>query len=118
MKLLIEGKKTKMVPKLFRTGQRIKFKSPYELTSDGMFDKHSINQENCDIRLGRIEKSAIAEHVHNTLHEIDLESLRLIDRASWKRRRKISEVLHIGKRKPSMNRDTGIERSAIWDAVI
>ena len=76
-------------------------------------------KEHCDaIRLGRTEKSAIAEHVHNTLHEIDWESLRILDRASWKRDRKIREALHIGKRKPSMNRDMGIERSAIWDAVI
>ena len=46
-------------------------------------------KEHCyAIRLGRTEKSAIAEHVHNTLHEIDWESLRIIDRASWKRERR------------------------------
>ena len=76
-------------------------------------------KEHCyAIRLGRTEKSAIAEHVHNTLHEIDWESLSIIDRASWERERKMREALHIGKMKPSMNRDTGIERSAIWNAVI
>ena len=48
-------------------------------------------KEYCDvIRLGRTEKLAIAEHVHNTLHEIDWESLRIIDRASWKRERRMS----------------------------
>ena len=109
MKLLIEGKKTKMVPKPPTTGQGIKFKNPYKLTSDDMFEKRWINQENCDaIRLGRTEKSAIAEHVHTTLQEVDRESLRIVDRASWKRERKIEEALHIGKRKPSMNRKTGL----------
>ena len=64
-------------------------------------------KEYCDaIRLGRTEKSRIAEHVHYTLHEIDWERLGIIDRASRKRERKMRETLHVGKRKPSMNRET------------
>ena len=78
-------------------------------------------KEHCDaIRLGRTEKSAIAEHVHSTLegHDMDWESLCIIDGASWNRERKIREALHIGKRKPSVNRDSGIERSMVWDAIL
>ena len=78
-------------------------------------------KENCDaIRLERVERSAVAEHVHAGLepHEIDWQNLKLIDRASWKRERKVREALHIGIRKPGMNRDIGVERSAIWDTVL
>ena len=65
-------------------------------------------------------KSAIAEHVHSTLegHEMDWESLCIIDKALWNRERKIREALHIGKRKPSEKRDTGIDRSMVWDAIL
>ena len=72
------------------------------------------------IRLGRTEKSAIAEHMHSIRegHENDRESLCIIDGTSWNREQKIREALHIGKRKPSVNRDTGIERSLFWDAIL
>ena len=78
-------------------------------------------KEHCDaLRLGRTEKSTIAEHVHSTLegHEMDWESLCIIDGALRNRERKISEALDIGKRKPSVNRDGGIERSMVWDAIL
>ena len=66
------------------------------------------------------EKSAIAEHVHSTVegHDMDWKSLCIIDGASWNRERKIREALHIGKRKPSVNTDSGIERSMDWDAIL
>ena len=67
-----------------------------------------------------MEKSAAAEHVLAALepHEIDWQSLKVIDRASWKTERKIREAFHIGMRKPGINRDIGVERSAISDAVL
>ena len=67
-----------------------------------------------------MERSAVAEHVHAGLepHDIDRQSLKVIDGASWKWERKIQEALHIGMRKPRMKRDIGVERSAIWDAVL
>ena len=51
-------------------------------------------KEHCDaIRLGRVERSAVAEHVHAALepHEIDWQSSKVIDKASWKRERKIRD---------------------------
>ena len=57
-------------------------------------------------------------HARLEPHEIDWQSFKVIVRASWKRERKIREALHIGMRKPGMNRDIGVERSAIWDAVL
>ena len=61
-----------------------------------------------------------AEHVHCTLegHDMDWESLCIIDGASCNREGKIREALHIGKSKPSVNRDSGIERSMVWDTIL
>ena len=72
------------------------------------------------IRLGQCSKSAISEHVHDqqSPHEMDWSSLRVIDRACQQRERKVREAFHIDQRKPQINRDTGIERSAVWNAVL
>ena len=51
-------------------------------------------------------------------HEIDWLGMKAIDRARWKRERKIREAFHIQKRKPQLNRDRGVERSAIWNAIL
>ena len=51
-------------------------------------------------------------------HEIDWQGMKAIDRARWKRERKVREAFHIQKRKPQLNRDGGIERSTIWNAII
>ena len=51
-------------------------------------------------------------------HEIDWQSLKVIDRASLKREGRIREALHIGMRKLGMNRGIGVERSANRDAVL
>ena len=72
------------------------------------------------IRLGHGSKLAIAEHVHNqsSLYEMDWSRLCVIDRASKKKERKIREAFHIYKRKPRLNRDQGVERSAVWNAIL
>ena len=80
-------------------------------------------KEHCDAtRLGQSSKSAIAEHVHEQSmpHEIDWQVMEAIDRARWKRERKIREAFHIQKRQPQLNRDVdcGVERSTIWNAII
>ena len=78
-------------------------------------------KKHCDaIRLGQSSKSAIAKHVHEQLmpHEIAWQGIKAIDRALWKREQKIRETFHIQKRKPQLYRDGGVERSAIWNAII
>ena len=72
------------------------------------------------VRLGHDKKSAIAEYVHRFMpaHEIDWSSTTVIARARKKGERKIKESLHICKRKPELNRDIGMERSEVWNAVI
>ena len=71
-----------------------------------------VQKENYDaIRLGQSSKSAIAEHVHEQSmpHEIDRQGMKAINRARWKRERKIREAFHIQKRKPQLNRDGGVK---------
>ena len=78
-------------------------------------------KEHCDaIRLGQSSKSTIAEHVHEQSmpNDIDWQGMEAIDRARWKRERKMREAFHIKKRKPQLNRDGGVERSTIWNAII
>ena len=69
-------------------------------------------KEHCDaIRLGQSSKSAIAEDIHEQSmpHEIDWQGMKAIDRARWKRERKIREAFQIQKCKPQLNRDGGDE---------
>ena len=73
-------------------------------------------------RLDQWSKSAVAEHVqkHDIPHNIEWESVTVIDRGKSKLNieRKVREALHIHQRKPGMNRDHGIERSATWNSVL
>ena len=78
-------------------------------------------KEHCDaIRLGRSSTSAIADYIHEQSmpHKVDLQSMKAIDSERWKRERKIREAFHIQKRKPQLNRNGGVEQSAIWYAMI
>ena len=72
------------------------------------------------IRLGQCAKSAMAERVHASVvpHEVDWSSLQVLDRAGKKMERKIQEAFHVYQRKPVMNRDTGVERSRKWNAIL
>ena len=74
------------------------------------------------VRLGQDTKSAIAEHVHRFMPahelEIDWSSTKMIARARKKGERKIKESLHVYQRKLELNRDIGMERIKVWNAVI
>ena len=72
------------------------------------------------VRLGQCAKLAVAEHVHSSVvpHEVDWSSLQVLDRAGRKMECKIREAFHIYKRKPVMNRDTGVDRSQTWNAIL
>ena len=86
--------------------------------------KHAIRireKEHRDaVRLGQCAKSAVAEHVHSSVvpHEVDWSNLQVLDRAGRKMERKIREAFHIYKRKPVMNRDTGVDSSQTWNAIL
>ena len=72
------------------------------------------------IRLGHCSKSAIAEHVHQqrSSHEIDWSTMRAIDGAKWTKQRNIRESFHIQTMSAKINRDTGVERSMVWNGAL
>ena len=73
---------------------------------------------NADHELVLAERKSKHLHDQQSPHEMDWSSLRVIDRAYQHRERKVREAFHIYQRKPQINQDTGIERSAVWNAVL
>ena len=55
------------------------------------------------------KESAILEHVTNTGHSVSLENVSILAREPRFGARKIKEALEIFKRRPSLNRDQGVE---------
>ena len=74
------------------------------------------------IRLAQCTKSAVADHVlseeHSQPHEIDWQSVRILDRAQGTTERRMKEAMLIYQRHPKMNRDIGMERSSVWNSVL
>ena len=73
------------------------------------------------VRLVDFSKSAIAEHVHSEdpVHEVEWNSMKVIDRAGKKIERKVREATHIHRNKPGINRrDGGIEHSSVWTTIL
>ena len=117
----------------------VKDKLPLELTT------HSINSVKCNtcargeeyvgetlralnvrakehqdaVRLGKTDKSAIAQHVHDQEqpHKINWETLSVLDRAQALREGKLREAFYIKKRQPKMNRDSGLENPKTWHSI-
>ena len=72
------------------------------------------------VRLGNIDRSAVAEHVHDQVvhHEIDWNSVRIADRAVRRTERKLREAFATYQTKLVMNRDAEAERSKTWNAIL
>ena len=82
----------------------------------GRTAKQRIREHKADTRIGRIDKSAIAEHEHITGHRLHWEP-KVIEREQHSGKRKVKEALHIHrmrKRSGSMNQDSGWHLSNIW----
>ena len=60
-------------------------------------------------------KSAIAEQVHSEdpVHEVEWNSMKVIDRAGKKIERKVREAMLIHSNKPEINTDGDIEHSSV-----
>ena len=71
------------------------------------------------VRLGDSVKSAIAEHVHESVqpYVIDWGSMKVLDKAASQTERRIREAVHMHKRQPAMNRDQGLDFSKVWKTV-
>ncbi len=49
------------------------------------------------------KSSALCQHQQSTGHKIDFENVQILDRADSDRKLQLKELLHIDKRKPSLN---------------
>ena len=67
---------------------------------------------------GRTDVSAVAEHAVVVSHEINWTTAKVINTAANTRMRKIKEALHIARKVPSMNKDSGMSLSASWYAFV
>ena len=125
-------------PSTTRPLYSVKDKLPHDLTTNAIY---SIKCKTCDdeyvgetlralqvrakehrdaIRLGNTEKSAVAQHVHQQKepHEIDWNTMSVIDRAQAWRERKLREAFKIHQRQPKMNRDAGLEHPKTWHSIL
>ena len=61
------------------------------------------------VEKGDTRLSGIAEHAFEAHHEIDWDSVQILDQESNHARRLVRECMHIRTFKPSMNRERGME---------
>ena len=67
---------------------------------------------------GKVEASAVADHVWNHDHRIDWDGARVLDKERNWTSRKIREALHIAKNRPDMNKDRGLLLSSRWTKLV
>ena len=66
-----------------------------------------------------LNKSAVTDHVSRNNHVIDWENVKIVDRESDDRTRRIREAIHIRKEQELMNRDEGGHRlSHLYDVLL
>ena len=66
-----------------------------------------MKEHQADVRYGRTQRSALAEHSVATGHEIDWEDVEIIETEENWQRRKAKESWNIKMKKPKLNRDEG-----------
>ena len=64
------------------------------------------------------QNSGIAEHAYSAHHDIDWESVHILDQESDFHRRLVRESLHIRSARPSMNRENGLEIPGVFMKII
>ncbi|KAL9987968.1 hypothetical protein ACROYT_G002355 [Oculina patagonica] len=73
-----------------------------------------IKEHDRDIRLARIQTSAISEHTHNTGHYPLWNEVKFIDREPHWYTRRVKEAIHIRLHPNNINRDSGIKIPEAW----
>ena len=68
-----------------------------------------IKEHDRDIRLARIETSAVSEHAHNTGHKSLWNEVKFIYRDPYYYTCRVNEAIHIRLHFNNINRDSGIE---------
>jgi hypothetical protein len=62
--------------------------------------------------------SGVADHVLNTLHQIDWNNIKVLDSDSHRLSREIKESIYINKYNPDLNRKGGFELSSIYTTLL
>ena len=62
--------------------------------------------------------SAVAEHFSTTGHIIDWENTKVLDREDREYPRQVREAIYIKKKKPSLNRDQGLELPSLYNGLL
>ena len=73
-----------------------------------------IKEHDQDIRLARIETSAVSEHAHNTGYKPLCNEVKFINRDPYYCTRRVKEAIHIILHLNNINRDSGIEIPEAW----
>ena len=64
------------------------------------------------------QKSALAEHAHQSRHHIRIEETKLITREKHYKRQKIREAIEIEKFPLNLNRDDGLKLNECWRSIL
>ena len=73
-----------------------------------------IKEHDQDIRLARIETSAVSERTHNTGYKPLCNEVKFINRDPYYCTRRVKEAIHIRFHLHNINRDSGIEIPEAW----
>ena len=77
-----------------------------------------LKEHSANIVHNRIKNSALAEHSHNTSHQICMKKALLIAREEKYYKRRVIKSLDIEKRDKNLNKDDGIKLSELWRPTI
>ena len=77
-----------------------------------------LKEHSANIVHNHIKKSALAEHSHNTSHQICMEKASLIAREEHYYKRRVRESLEIEKRDKTLNKDDGLKLNELWRPTI
>ena len=69
------------------------------------------------VQRGEVNASALAEHVWNAGHQVDWDSMKVLDASSRHHSRLALEAIHIRRQKNSLNRDRG-KLGTAYDSII
>lgn len=61
-----------------------------------------------------VNNSAVKEHCHNAGHSFTMENVKILGKESHDIKRKVKEAIQIKRKKPSLNRDGGLELPPVY----
>ena len=73
-----------------------------------------VKEHQRDVRLSRVDGSAVAEHAWGAGHHPDWDNVRCVDQEHHWYTRRVKEAIHIRLRQRNINRDSGIDIPGFW----